>query len=122
MLTPAPRLVDSPENVTAPVAAPYDAVAPTGKPLNATPESPGVRPRTNVVPAAIDGPVLLYVTVPLTVLPATAVGGIEMTVFTSASGDIAVVPVALSESVFGPWLVVVLTLELTVTDPDAGAV
>ena len=55
-------------------------------------------------------------------LAAIAVGGNETVVVTSASGDTAVVPVALSANVFGPWLVAVPILLVSVTEPDAGAV
>ena len=75
-----------------------------------------------VVPAAIDGPVLLYVTLALTVLPATADAGDEMLVVTSASGETAVVSVALSGRAFAPCDIDVPTLEFAVTEPDAGAV
>ena len=59
---------------------------------------------------------------PLTALPATADGGIEIDVVTSANGEIAVVPLALSGCVFGPSLVDVPMLVITITDPDEGAV
>lgn len=122
MLDPAPRLVGMPVNVTAPLAGSYVALAPAGKPVNVTPESPGGRPRMNIVPAAIDGPAFVYVTVPLTGVPATADGGIEIVVVTSASGEMAVVSLALSGAVFGPWLVEVPMLVIAITDPEAGAV
>ena len=54
--------------------------------------------------------------------PATALGGSETLVVTSASGEIAVVDVVVSGSVFGPWLVdVPISLAMT-TEPLAGAV
>ena len=65
---------------------------------------------------------MLYVTDALTVLAASAVGGADTLVETSARGEIAVVPLALSASVFDPWLVVVPMVLDTVTEPDAGAV
>ena len=121
-LTPEPRLVGIPVNVTAPLPTLYDAVAPPGRPVNATPANPGVRPSVYVTPAAVDGPLFAYVTVPLTVLAAIALAGNDVDVVTSASGEIAVVAVAVSGSVFGPWLVDVPISPATTTDPVAGAV
>ena len=74
-----------------------------------------------MTPCASDGPALENVTLALTVEPAVAIAGAETVVVTSASGETAVVPVALSGSVFGPWLVVVEIAALTVTAPVAGA-
>ena len=71
---------------------------------------------------AVDGPLLLYVTDPLTAAAASAPAGIVTVVVTSASGEIAVDPVAVSGSAFAPWLVDVPMLVLTVTEPLAGAV
>jgi len=51
-----------------------------------------------------------------------AVAGIDTLVVTSASGEIAVVPVAESGKVFGPCDVVVEIWLLAVTEPLAGAV
>ena len=56
---PLPRLPGIPLYVTAPLAGSYVAIAPAGSPLKLTPLSPGGRPRVNVVPAAVDGPLLL---------------------------------------------------------------
>jgi hypothetical protein len=122
MLEPDPRLVGIPEKVTAPVPESYEAVAAPGNPLKLTPLSPGGSPSVYVMPAAVDGPEFPYVTVPFTVLAAVAVGGTETDVVTSASGETAVVPVAVSGSVFGPWFVDVPIPLLAVTDPLAGAV
>ena len=122
MLDPDPRLGGIPEKLTAPVAGLYVAVAPPGSPLKLTPLSPGGSPRVYVTPAAVDGPEFPYVTVPFTVFPAVAEAGTETDVVTSASGEIAVVPVAVSGRTFGPWLVDVPIPLLTVTDPLAGAV
>ena len=55
-------------------------------------------------------------------LPAVAEGGAEIDVETSASGEIAVVPVALSGSGLLPWLVAVSIDATTATEPLAGAV
>ena len=74
------------------------------------------------MPAAIDGPLLVKLTVPLTVLDATAVAGTETVVVTSASGEIAVVADAESGAALAPWLVVVPMVEATVTEPLGGAV
>ena len=74
-----------------------------------------------MTPAAADGPVLLYVIVPLTVEPAVADAGTAIDVMTSASGDIAVVSDALSGCVFGVWLVVVPIVLVALTAPEAGA-
>jgi hypothetical protein len=122
MLEPDPRLVGIPEKVTAPVPESYEAVAPPGSPLKLTPESPGGSPRVYVTPAAVDGPAFLYVTVPFTVLPAIAVGGTDTEVVTSARGTTVVVPLAVSGSVLGPWLVDVPIPLSMLTDPLAGAV
>jgi hypothetical protein len=122
MFDPAPRPVGIPEKLTTPVAGLYVAVAAPGSPLKLTPESPGGSPSVYVTPEAVDGPAFPYATVPFTVLPAAAVGGTETDVVTSASGEIPVVPVAVSGSVFGPWLVDVPIPLLAVTDPLAGAV
>lgn len=84
--------------------------------------NPGASPNRYVIPADVDGPVFAYVTVPLTVAAATAVGGSDTVVVTSAIGDNAVVALALSGSVFGPWLVDVAIEPLIVTDPLPGAV
>ena len=65
---------------------------------------------------------MVNVTEPLTMLPAIAVGGTETVVVTSASGDTAVVAVALSVSVLGPWPVVVPIIDVATTAPEAGAV
>ena len=121
-VVPLVTLAGIPVNVTAPVAALYVAVAPPGNPLMTTPESPGARPSVYVTPAAVDGPLLLYVTFPDTVLPAMADAGIDTVVATSAIGEIAVVPLAESGSVFAPWLVDVPIVLLTATDPLVGAV
>ena len=59
---------------------------------------------------------------PLIVVPATAVGGSETVVVTSATGETAVVALALSGRVFGPWLVVVPINPLIVAEPLGGAV
>ena len=75
-----------------------------------------------VTPDAVDGPVFVYVTDALTVLPATAVGGTETEVVTSASGEIAVVSRAESAFAFAPWLVDVAIVANTLTAPLAGAV
>jgi hypothetical protein len=56
------------------------------------------------------------------VLPAVAVGGTDTDVVTSASGETAVVPVAVSGRTFGPCPVDVPIPLLTVTDPLEGAV
>ena len=64
---------------------------------------------------------MAYVTVPLTSDPAIAVGGTDTEVVTSATGEMAVVPLALSGSVFGPWLIVVVIDAARLTDPVAGA-
>jgi hypothetical protein len=122
MLEPDPRLVGIPEKVTAPVPESYDAAAPPGSPLKLTPESPGGSPSVYVMPAAVDGPEFPNVTVPFTVLPAVAEAGTDTDVVTSASGEIAVVPVAVSGSVLGPWLVDVPIPLSILTDPLAGAV
>jgi hypothetical protein len=122
MLDPDPRLGGIPEKLTAPVAGLYVAVAAPGSPLKLTPESPGGSPSVYVTPAAVDGPEFPYVTVPFTVLPAVADAGTDTDVVTSASGEIAVVPVAVSGSTFGPSFVDVPIPLLTVTDPLAGAV
>ena len=122
MDAPDARLAGIPLNVTAPLAGAYVALAPPGSPVKLTPVSPGTRPSTYVIPLVVDGPLLLYVVVALTVLPATAVGGTVTLVVTSASGEIAVVPLALSVSVLAPWLVAVPIVLDTVTDPAAGAV
>lgn len=58
----------------------------------------------------------------MTVLPAIALTGREIVVVTSASGDTAVVLVAVSANVFGPWLVVVPISLAMITEPLAGAV
>ena len=119
----APRLVGIPVNVTAPEPTLYVAVAPPGRPAKPTPDSPGASPSVYVTPAALDGPLLVKLTVPLTVLEATAVAGIETVVVTSASGEIAVVADAESGAALAPWLVVVPMVEATVTEPpDAGCV
>ena len=73
------------------------------------------------MPVAVDGPLLLNVTEALTVAPATADGGTVTVVVTSASGEIAVVALLLSASVFGPWLVEVPIMLDSVTDPLVGA-
>ena len=75
-----------------------------------------------MTPAAIDGPALLNVTLPLTVDAATALGGSDTAAWTSASGEIAEVPVEVSGSVFAPWLVVVWIVLVALTAPDGGAV
>ena len=75
-----------------------------------------------MTPAAVDGPPLLNVTVPLTAVPAAAVAGTDTVVVTSARAEIAVVPLEVSGCVLGPWLVVVPMPLATVTAPDAGAV
>ena len=55
-------------------------------------------------------------------LAAVADAGTDTDVVTSASGETAVVPVAVSGRTFGPWLVDVPIPLPTVTDPLAGAV
>ena len=119
---PPPRLVGMPMKVTAPVDGSYDADAPPGRPLNVTPARPGGRPIVTVTPAAVDGPVLVNVTVPLTAVPAGALGGTLTVAVTSATAEIAVVDDALSGCAFAPWLVDVPIVLDTVTDPLAGAV
>ena len=111
-----------PAKVTAPVAALYVPVAPAGSPLTVTPLSPGGKPSVNVVLAAVDGPALLNVALPLTLEPATAVGGALAVTPTSATGEIADVPVDVSGSAFAPWLVVVWIELVALTAPDGGAV
>ena len=71
---------------------------------------------------AVDGPALLNVIEVLTVVPAVAVAGAVTAVETSASGEIAVVAVALSGCALAPWLVVVEIWLATLTAPDGGAV
>ena len=61
-------------------------------------------------------------TLPLTVDAATADAGIVTDVVTSATGEIAVLPVAELGCVLVPSLVVVPMLLLTATEPLAGAV
>ena len=108
--------------VTVPVPELYAAVAPPGRPLMLTPASPDGSPSVYVMPEAVDGPEFPYVTVPFTVLPAVAEGGTDTDVVTSASGETAVVPVAVSGRTFGPCPVDVPIPLLTVTDPLEGAV
>ena len=75
-----------------------------------------------MTPAAGDGPEFENVIDVLTIDPATAVGGAETVVVTSARGETAVAALAVSGSVFGPWLVAVPIVPVTVTDPALGAV
>ena len=58
----------------------------------------------------------------MTVEPPVAVDGTEMLVVTSANGEMAVVPLAVSGRVLGPCEVVVEICVLAVTAPVAGAV
>ena len=75
-----------------------------------------------MTPAAVDGPLLAKVTVPLTVVAALADAGTESDVVTSAIAEIAVVAVALSGAALAPSLVDVAIVELMVTAPLVGAV
>ena len=71
---------------------------------------------------AVDGPLLVNVAVDDTVLPAGAEAGVDTAAPTSASGEIAVVALALSGCVFAPSLVDVVMVAVSVTEPEAGAV
>jgi hypothetical protein len=77
-----------------------------------------------VVPtaAAVEGPLLLKVTVPVTVLLTLAVAGTETVVVTSAIGVIVVLPLAVSGAALLPSDVDVPMVVLTATGPVAGAV
>ena len=75
-----------------------------------------------MTPAAVDGPVLENVTVPLTAVPAGALGGTLTVAVTSATAEIAVVDDAVSGCALAPWLVDVPIVLVSVTDPLAGAV
>ena len=65
---------------------------------------------------------MAYVTVALTVVPATAVAGAEMVVDTSASGEIAVAALDASGCAFAPCDVEVPMPPASVTEPVGGAV
>ena len=120
-VVPGLSVVGMPANVKPPVAALYVAVAPPGSPLTLTPESPGDNASVYVTLAAADGPALLNITVPLTVVAAAADAGSDSVVVTSAIEVIVVVSDAESGRVFGPWLVAVPIDDDTVTAPIAGA-
>ena len=77
-------------------------MAPPGKPVTPTPVRPGARFRVYVTAAAVDGPLLLNVTVELIVVAAVAVAGTVTATVTSASGEIALVEELLSGNVLGP--------------------
>ena len=64
----------------------------------------------------------MNVTVPLTVVPAGALGGTLTLAVTSAMGEVAVVDDAVSGCALAPWLVDVPIVLDTVTDPLAGTV
>ena len=83
--------------------------------------SPGGSVSVYATPLAVDGPELLYVTVPLTVLPAAALAGTLTATVTSATAEIAVVSVAAFGRTFKPSLVDVAIALLMATEPLAGA-
>jgi len=74
-----------------------------------------------LTPAAVEGPLLLNVTVLVTVLPAFALAGTLTVVVTSAIGVMAVEPLAVCVGCIGFSRVVPIVV-LTATGPAAGAV
>jgi hypothetical protein len=111
-----------PVKVTTPVPEVYEVVAPTGRLPTTTLLSPLASVSVYVSPAADDGPVFRYTTVPLTASPAFTVAGKLRVVVTSATSSPPVLTVALSGALLLPWLVVVLTVLAIVLEALAGCV
>jgi len=120
-ICPLSKLVGIPVRVTTPLVLLYEAVTPLGKCVHVMLPTPAVIVNPYVTPAAVDGPLLLNVTVPLTVSPGLALSGTLTVVVTSAIGVISVLPFAVLLFVLDSFVVVPIVV-LTGTGPLPGAV
>jgi hypothetical protein len=113
-IAPLANVAGMPVNVTTPVPDAYDVVAPVGRLPMLTPLNPLASVSVYVSPAAVDGPALRNTTVPFTASLAFTLAGKLTVEVTSATSAPPTVVVALSAAAFAPWLVLVLTVLLTV--------